>query len=142
MKVKVCPAQPCPTYCNPTDCSQPDSSVGGGSPGKDTRVGSHGLLHGIFLTPGFEPESPALPVQILYHLSHLREFTMLKHCVAISSKNRFYLKKKNLKDQDTHSRTIINYIFLLIKDSYLLIEGTALTLKLDLKVYACRAKRH
>ena len=40
----------CPTLCNPMDCSPPDSSVSGDSPGKNTGVGCHALLQGIFLT--------------------------------------------------------------------------------------------
>ena len=38
------------TLCNPMDCSPPGSSGHGDSPGKNTEVGSHGLLQGIFLT--------------------------------------------------------------------------------------------
>ena len=34
------------------DCSLPGSSVRGNSPGKNTGVGCHALLHGIFLTQG------------------------------------------------------------------------------------------
>ena len=34
------------------DCSPPGSSVHGDSPGKNTAVGSHSLLQGIFLTQG------------------------------------------------------------------------------------------
>ena len=34
------------------DCSPPGSSVQGGSPGKDTGVGCHALLQGIFPTQG------------------------------------------------------------------------------------------
>ena len=40
----------CPTLCNPIDCSLTDSSVRGDSPGKNTGVGCHALLQGIFLT--------------------------------------------------------------------------------------------
>ena len=42
--------QPCPTLCNHMDYSPPDSSVHGDSPGKNTGVGCHDLLHEIFLT--------------------------------------------------------------------------------------------
>ena len=42
----------CVRLCNPMDCSLPDSSVHGDSPGKNTRVGCHALLQGIFLTQG------------------------------------------------------------------------------------------
>ena len=42
--------QSCPTLCDPVDWSPPGSSVHDHSPGKNTRVGSHFLLQGIFLT--------------------------------------------------------------------------------------------
>ena len=43
----------CPTLCNPMDCSPPGSSVyGKNSLGKNTGVGSHPLLQGIFPTQG------------------------------------------------------------------------------------------
>ena len=44
-------AQSCPTLCNTVDCSPPGSSVGE-FPGKNTEVGSHSLLQGIFPTQG------------------------------------------------------------------------------------------
>ena len=42
--------QLCPTLCNPMDCSPPGSSIHGDSPGKNSRVGCHALLQGIFPT--------------------------------------------------------------------------------------------
>ena len=45
-------AQPCPTLCNPMDCSLPGFSVHGDSLGKDTGVGCHAHLLGIFPTQG------------------------------------------------------------------------------------------
>ena len=42
--------QSCPTLCNPMDCSLPGSSVYGDFPGKNTGMGCHTLLQGIFLT--------------------------------------------------------------------------------------------
>ena len=42
----------CPTLCDPVDCSLPGSSVHGESPGKNTGVGCHFLLQGLFLTQG------------------------------------------------------------------------------------------
>ena len=62
-------AQSCPTLCNPVGCNLPDSSVQGDSPGKNTGVGCHALLQGIFPTQG---SNTGLPYwrQILYHLSH------------------------------------------------------------------------
>ena len=61
-------AQSCPTLCDPTDWSPPSSSVHGDSPGKNTRVGCHAFLQGIFLTQGLDPG--LLHCRwILYHLS-------------------------------------------------------------------------
>ena len=48
-------SQSCPTLCNPMDCSPPGSSVHGESPGKNTGMGCHALLQGIFPTQGSNP---------------------------------------------------------------------------------------
>ena len=45
----VVAAQSYLTLCNPMDCSPPGSTVHGDSPGKNTGVGCHALLQGIFL---------------------------------------------------------------------------------------------
>ena len=44
--------QPCLTLCNPMDCSLPRLLSPRDSPGKNTGVGCHALLQGIFLTQG------------------------------------------------------------------------------------------
>ena len=41
--------------CDPIDCGPPGSSVRGDSPGKNTGVGCHALLQGLFLTQGLNP---------------------------------------------------------------------------------------
>ena len=61
--------QSCPTLCNPMDCILPDSSVQGDSTDKNSGVGCHGLLQGIFPTQGSNP-SLLHCRRILYHLSH------------------------------------------------------------------------
>ena len=61
-------AQSCPTLCNPRDCSAPGSSVHGDSPGKNTGVGCHALLQGIFLSQGLNSGLPHCR-RTLYHLS-------------------------------------------------------------------------
>ena len=67
--MKALIAQSYPILCNPMDWSLPDSSVLGIFPGKNTGVGSHFLLQGIFLTQGLN--LGLLPGrQILYCLSH------------------------------------------------------------------------
>ena len=48
-------SQPCPTLCDPMHCSPPGSFVHGDSPGKNTGVGCHALLQGIFPTQGSNP---------------------------------------------------------------------------------------
>ena len=61
--------QSCLTLCNPMDCSPSGSSVHGDSPGKNTGIGCHDLLQGIFPTQGSNLGLPHCR-QILYHLSH------------------------------------------------------------------------
>ena len=61
-------AKLCPTLCDPRDCSPPGSSVHGilwDPPGKNTGVGSHSLLQGVFRIQGLNPG--------LLHCRHTRE---------------------------------------------------------------------
>ena len=58
----------CPTLW-PHDCSLLGSSVHADSPGKNTGVGCHALLQGIFPTQGSNPGRLHCR-QILYHLSY------------------------------------------------------------------------
>ena len=67
--ISVLVAQSSPTLCDPMDCSLPGTSVCGIFPGKNTGMGSHSLLQGIFLTQGSNPGLPHCR-QICYHLSH------------------------------------------------------------------------
>ena len=62
-------AQSSPTLCDTMDCSPPGFSVPEDSPCKNTRVGCHALLQGIFPTQGWNPG--LLHCRwILYQLSH------------------------------------------------------------------------
>ena len=61
--------QSCSILCDPTDCSPPGSSVYRDYPGKDTGVGCHALLQGLFPTQGLNPGLPHCR-RILYCLSH------------------------------------------------------------------------
>ena len=61
--------QSCLTLCDPMDRSPPGSSVHGDSLGKNTGVGCHALLQGIFPIQGLNPGLPHCR-QILYHLCH------------------------------------------------------------------------
>ena len=61
--------QSCPTLCDPMNHSPPGSSVHADSPGKNTGVGCHALLQGIFPTQGLNAD--LLHCRwTLYHLSH------------------------------------------------------------------------
>ena len=59
MLVSVCEhaqsLQSCLTLCNLMNCSLPGSSVHGNSPGKNTGVGCHAFVSGIFLTQEANP---------------------------------------------------------------------------------------
>ena len=65
----------CPTLCNPVNCSPPGFSVHGDFPGKNTGVGCHFLLQGIFPTQGLNPHLPHQQVDSspLSHLGSPRE---------------------------------------------------------------------
>ena len=54
----------CLTLCDPMDCSPPGSSDHGNSSGKNTGVGCHVLLQGIFPTV-IKPGSPAFQADSL-----------------------------------------------------------------------------
>ena len=61
--------QSCSTLCKSIDCSTPGFSFHGNSPGKNTGVGCHTFLQGIFPTQGLNPG--LLHCRwILYHQSH------------------------------------------------------------------------
>jgi len=62
-------AQLCLTLSDPVDYSLPGFSVHGDSPGKNTGVGCHALLQGIFQAQGSNP-GLLYCRQILYHISH------------------------------------------------------------------------
>ena len=88
------------TLYDPMYCCPPGSSVHGDSPGKNTGVGWHALLHGIFLTQGSNPRLLHCRL-ILYPLSHqggpnIYVFTLK-------------LKKKPPKPKNNHHVTLPPY---------------------------------
>ena len=71
------------TLCDPMDCSPRGSFVHGDSPGKNTGVGCHALLQGIFPTQGLNAGLLHCR-QILHCLSHTwRRDTAYKPCCDI-----------------------------------------------------------
>ena len=61
--------QSCSTLCDPMECNLPGTSVHGDSSGKNTRMGCHALLQGIFPIQGSNPGIPYCR-WIIYHLSY------------------------------------------------------------------------
>ena len=77
--------QSCPTLCNPMDCSPPSFSVHGDSPGKNTGVGCHAFLQGIFPTQRLNPGLPHWR-WILYWLSHQGNISFYRMLYKIRQK--------------------------------------------------------
>ena len=73
MKVKVWATQSCPTLCGSQGLQPARPLCPWNSPGKNTGVGSHSLLQGIFPTQGSNP-GLLYCRQILYCLSHQGSF--------------------------------------------------------------------
>ena len=72
-----------PTLCNPMDCGPQASSVHGDSPGKNTGVGCHVLLQGIF--PTQELNRGLLQCkQILHSLATREDFSQLSPAINFS----------------------------------------------------------
>ena len=75
-------AQSCLTLCDPMDCILPGSSIHGDFLGKNTGVGCHFLLQGIFKTQGLNPHLLCLLHcrWILYRLSHQGHTSIIYNC--------------------------------------------------------------
>ena len=70
---KLLVAQSCPTLCDPVGCSPPTRPLcPWDSPGKNTGVGCHALLQGIFPTQGSNPR--------VLHLLHCRQILYCLSC--------------------------------------------------------------
>ena len=87
MQTYILVAQSCLTLCDPMACSPIGSSVLGDSSGKNTRVGCHALLQGIFPPQGSNPGLPHCR-RILYQLSYRGSPMKVK---AISKSYRMWL---------------------------------------------------
>ena len=79
------------TLFNPMDCSLPGSSVYRDSPCKNTIVGCHSFLQGIFLTQELNP-GLLYWRQILYHLSHQR---FSQNTIWFSKSTAGYISKES-----------------------------------------------
>ena len=91
-------AQSCQILCDPMDCSLPDSSVHGDSPGKNTGVGCHSHLQGIFPIQG--SNLCLLHCRrILYHLSQEQEH---RWCEIIVLKHHFMSQSQSAVHMECH----------------------------------------
>ena len=81
--------QSCPTLCDPVDCSLRGSRSPWDSPGKNTGVGCHFLLQGIFPTQGSNPGLPHCR-QTLYRLSHQIELIFFEQLFLFPEERKNY----------------------------------------------------
>ena len=72
--------QLCLTLWDRMDCSSPGSSVCGDSSGKNTGVGCHFLLQGIFLTQG---SNPGLPHCLAHSKCYIRILLFTQSCLTL-----------------------------------------------------------
>ena len=97
-------AQSCLTLCDPMDYSLPGSSVHGDSPGKNTGVGYHALLQGIFLTQGSNPDLP----QNLAHSKCYIRILLFSHSVVSDSFQPHGLQHARLPCPSPSPRACLN----------------------------------
>ena len=91
--------------CDPMDCRPLGSSVHGDSQGKNTGVGCHALLQGIFLTQGLNPGLLHYR-QILYHWAN-REARwacdVFSYSILYNNFMRWALSLPHLIDKETEA---------------------------------------
>ena len=75
----------CPTPCDSKDFIPPGFYVHGNYPGKNTGVGCHALLHGIFPTQGSNPGPLRAGRFFFCHLSHQRSPRTLEWVATLHS---------------------------------------------------------
>ena len=103
------------TLCDPTDCSLPGSFVHGLFPGKNTGMGYHFLLQGIFLTQGSNPHllqsgdslqlshSGSAQRNIIHQLKGMEYWHMLHH--------GWTLKMSGSMKEGRHKRSHIVWLY-------------------------------
>ena len=91
VKCAVClVTQLSPTLWESMDCRPPGSSVHGDSPGKNTGVGCHALLQGIFSTQG---SNPGL-IQVSHITGRLSTIWATREAPTYRNKNVVFLEKE------------------------------------------------
>ena len=103
-------AQSCLTLCDPMDCSPPGSCVHGDSSSKNTGVGCHALLQGIFPTQGSNPGLLHCK-QIVNYLSHQGSLELIiLYCIFESCKESTF-KKFLAQEKKNHVMMDFNYTY-------------------------------
>ena len=102
--------QPCPTLCNLMGCSPPGLLCLWGFSGKNTGVGCHDLLQGIFSTQGSDLGLPHCR-WVLYYLSHLGS----PYDPAIPPLGIFPKKIKTLTQKDIRTLMFTVVLFTIAK---------------------------
>ena len=99
--------QSCPTLCNPMDCKPTRLLCSWDSPGKNTGVGCHALLQGIFQTQGLNPglscllprQAGSLPLAPLVHADPI--FWKAMVALVLIPWNTFFIFCNALNSDDT-----------------------------------------
>ena len=99
-----CAVLSCSIVSDTMNCILPGSSVHGDAPGKNTGVGCHSRLWGIFPVLGSNPGLPHCK-QILYHLSYQGSPKLLE-CIAYSFPRGIFLTQE-LNQGLLHCRWIL-----------------------------------
>ena len=115
------------TVCDPIDCSLSGSSVHGDSPGKNTGVGCHALLQGIFPTQGSKPgfthsgrffavwTTRCIKISKFAEFSNRTMFLLPRQGPAALRTCRILLEKQNLWYLESD---LLNHSFYLIYSSW------------------------
>ena len=131
-------AQPCQTLCDPMVCSLRGSSIPWDFPGKNTGVGCHFLLQGIFPTQGLNPDLPHCR-QMLYTLSHqgscINDYTslsgeFLKLILIFRTAFYFHKKKKIEKIDDSTESSCVSSTQILLLEKKMVTHSSILASKI------------
>ena len=76
--------QSCPTLCDPMDYSAPGSSIHGDSPDKNTGVGCHALLQGIYCINKKTHRDMSFIFKYVYFISHIHKILTFRHFSELS----------------------------------------------------------
>ena len=108
--------QSCPTLCDPMDCNPPGSSVCGDIPAKNTDMGCHALIQGIFPTQGSNPSLLHWADSLLSEppgetISYSPQFTTLHSPIKATKLLSTFLLKWRMWGAEVRERWSANFFF-------------------------------